>query len=110
MATAFDYQGKWANQLGSKMTIKVEAGGLVSGSFVSPVQPDRPEPLVGFVRNNVIVFCNAFDVGSGTMLGQPLMNGETDRFQTWWHYTAIKDAEKPWSSVRTGCDTFVRVH
>ena len=77
---AFDYDGDWQNQLGSTMSLKVHPNGSVTGTFKSLEQGD-PVPLVGFVGNDVIVFCNVFGTGAGTMLGQPLKDSDTSSFE-----------------------------
>ena len=115
-------QGKWYNELGSKMVLKV-AKGVISGTYISAVGPDGvrgvPFPLAGQLDTSVkagaaqppaaigfVVIWSKFGSVT-TWSGQVLENGST--ILTTWLLTDAACAGKDWQSTEIGQDVFTRI-
>jgi Avidin family len=116
-AVAPDFNGKWANELGSTMELTVR-GARVTGSYTSAVSddgtPTPPHPLVGEVHGELISFIvNWTDFGSITAwVGHMVLVDGAEQIFTLWQMTKdTQDPEDPtelWESINSGNDTFHR--
>src|SRR5205085_54806 len=117
-----DFSGKWYNQLGSSMNLKI-ANGVVSGTYSTAVGAPDPKDefeIRGIVADDLISFIvgwrnQTVDYRSMTAwVGQLTKDDDavTDRLETLWHLAKnIPDADEPamlWGTVRTGADRFRR--
>jgi hypothetical protein len=111
-----DFGGKWHNQNGSELELRVGADGRVTGSFrsgVGSVPHDRSFPLTGWHSGDLIAFCVRFDgAGLAAWSGQHTVSGGLEKLETLWHLAQdIPPESEPrwlWSAIRTGADHFVR--
>ena len=110
-----DFSGRWRNQYGSKMVLKVAAGN-VTGSYESAVSGEGSPvtgPLCGFVNGDLISFTVNWPSAAITAwVGQLVNDNGNDVIATLWQMTVnIPDAQEPtgmWQSVFAGADRFHR--
>ncbi|MEW6267778.1 MAG: avidin/streptavidin family protein [Thermodesulfobacteriota bacterium] len=115
---AVDFSGKWFNQHGSMMDLRIDASGRVTGIYRTGVGTPKPSAqfdLVGFVAEDVIAFSVNFGT-HGTLTSWVGQHTEDERgnaeIRTLWHLARnVPDADEPaklWGGVWSGCDTFRR--
>lgn len=108
--------GKWRNQHGSELDLKVGTDGRVHGSFrsaVGDVDQDREFEVVGVQSGDLVAFCADFHgQGVTAWAGQYTAHEFEEELLTQWHLALdVPEVEEPdwlWSGVRTGEDRFVR--
>ena len=107
--------GKWKNQIGSEMDLKV-AGSDVTGSYTS-ADSSGGKPITGDLKGNVygdlISFLVLWPGGSMTAwTGQLVDDENAPRIKTLWHLvTDVPDPDEPkrlWTSTFAGADEFIR--
>jgi hypothetical protein len=112
-----DLSGRWKNQHGSEMQLRVGPGGRLTGTYHTAVGDPSPKQefeLVGFARGDLVAFTVDFGrFGSLTAwAGQHTRSEGTERIHTLWHLAKnIPDADEPralWAGVLAGADTFER--
>jgi hypothetical protein len=116
------FAGRWRNELGSVMTLKVSRG-IVSGNYTSRVSGDH-KPVSGTVTGRangyVIAFVVAWprseETGEASLtawVGQFVRERGREVIQTLWHLTEeVDDLGDPlelWRSVTAGADRFTRI-
>ncbi len=94
----------WVNELGSEMSVKIDASGVMSGTYTSAVGcgAETAKPLTGFCNGHAVTFavnwqaCDAATAWSGTYEG--------GKISTLWQFVSAK---KPsWNSIVAGTDAF----
>ena len=111
-----DFSGRWANQLGSVMNLRV-AGQRVVGDYTSPVSGGggtvRGE-LTGFVDGDLISFIVNWE-GPASLTawtGQLVRDDNRDVIKTLWLLVKnVEDSNEPtglWQSTLAGTDEFTR--
>jgi hypothetical protein len=109
------FDGKWQNQLQSKMEIAT-IGQAISGTYESAVSgtggPIQGE-LSGFVSGDLISFVVKWPSAALTAwTGQLIDNNGISTIETMWLMTTnvaeVDEPTKMWASTFTGSDTFVR--
>lgn len=116
-STQTSFDGKWKNQMGSGMALKVDDG-VVSGQYYTNVgAPDSGKKfnIVGQVEGDQIIFFVNFK-GFNSMtawVGQLTIRDDQKILRTQWHNTKDipdnKERDEIWASIRTGSSDFVRV-
>lgn len=111
---SFDFAGSWKNEIGAVLVATVGDDFGVSGTFTNAL--GEVGKITGFVNEQTLAFSAVFPhtadtAGStGTMLGQPIHEGDAAQFRAWWHFRMLNDPSPSWATVRTGEDTFVRIN
>lgn len=114
-----DFSGKWKNQRGSTMDIKMAKGGAISGTYTSYVGSNTAlKPItgsvVGHARGDQIVFYVDWVPYSMTNWTGQLLTARDGKeiLETVWTNTynieAAKEPSDGWSATRTGGDSFTR--
>jgi len=113
--SAFDFSGRWSNELKSYMELKV-SGGAITGTYVSAVsdnnRPTPPFPLYGSTVGDLIGFTVNWGNSITSWIGHGVITGGRSQILTLWHLVkAIADETDPkqqWKTVLTGADEFFR--
>ena len=114
---AVDFAGRWKNQHGSEMQLRVGPGGRLIGTYHTAVGAPSPKQefeLTGFTCGDLVAFTVNFGrFGSLTAwTGQHTLADGAERIQTLWHLAKnIPAADEPralWAGVLAGADTFER--
>lgn len=114
---AVDLSGRWRNQHGSEMQLRVAPGGRLVGTYHTAVGAPSPKQefeLAGFACGDLVAFTVNFGrYGSLTAwTGQHTLVDGAERIHTLWHLAKnIPDADEPralWAGVLAGADTFER--
>ena len=118
LAATANFNGKWVNDLGSKMDITTNASGNLSGTYQTAVgSPTEHEKfdLVGFISGDLITFSVNFGkYGSLTSwAGQHTVDSTGSALiKTLWLLSEnIPDAQEPdklWGSILAGANNFMR--
>ncbi len=112
-----NFNGTWINELGSKMTLAVAAGGEITGIYKTAVgSPGSLEKfdLVGFASGDLISFTVNFGkYGSLTSwCGQHTDDAAGAIIKTMWILAQnVPDPQEPknlWGAVLTGSNNFTR--
>lgn len=111
----FDFAGRWKNQYGSSMELRV-SGQTLTGTYQSAVSSSGNAitgNLVGFINGDLITFSVNWPTAAITSwVGQVIKDGGNDVIVTLWHMTVnVSDASEPtgmWQSVYSGTDSFRR--
>lgn len=112
-----DFNGSWKNELGSSMSLTVDADGSVTGQYRTAVgAPGNEEefPLLGFASGDLLSFTVNFGkYGSLTSwVGQHTDASGIETIRTLWHLAReVANAEEPeklWGAVLAGADNFTR--
>lgn len=111
---AYDFSGKWRNQLGSKVNISQAANGKLSGQYESAVSGGGGPvigKMTGFANGDLISFVVKWPSDAITAwVGQVVNDAGNDVIETLWQMTVnIADAAEPtgmWQSVLAGRDRF----
>jgi len=112
-----NFNGKWVNELGSQMDLKVTNAGEVDGTYETAVgAPGKTESfdLRGFATGDMLSFTVNFgDYGSLTSwVGQHTDEGQGAVIKTIWILARnVEDKDEPtqlWGAVLTGYDNFTR--
>ena len=104
--TADSLTGTWVNELGSTMTLTVDADGTVTGSYTSAVGDTTTYPLQGQAAADTIVFTVAFTATGSLTAWAGHYNANTDNIDTLWHLVAQPDQGELWDATLAGFDTF----
>lgn len=114
---AFDFSGRWSNELGSYMDVIVQ-GDKVKGEYVSAVSDDgEPLPAVelhGMVAGDLISFTvNWWGTSITTWIGHGVIDPDQGpQILTLWHLVLKipdeTDPETQWQAIKSGADTFSR--
>ena len=114
---AVDLAGRWRNQHGSEMQLRVGPGGRLTGTYHTAVGAPSPKQefeLAGFACGDLVVFTVNFGrFGSLTAwTGQHTVAEGVERIHTLWHLAKNipheDEARAPWAGVLAGADTFER--
>ena len=114
---AVDFSGRWRNQHGSEMQLRVGPGGRLTGTYHTAVGAPSPKQefeLAGFACGDLVAFTVNFGrFGSLTAwTGQHTLAEGAERIHTLWHLAKnIPDADESgalWAGVLAGADTFER--
>lgn len=110
--------GRWYNQMGSYMDIKLAGDEITAGSsYTSKTSAGggsvTSKKMCGYVHGDLISFLVLWPGGSQTAwTGQLVDDDANPRIKTLWHLvTEIPDADEPtklWMSTFTGADEFTR--
>lgn len=112
-----DLQGKWANELGSVMSITKQNGNSFSGEYTSKVSGTNKEvtgTLSGTIARDAIGFTVNWEPAlhsvtswSGKLLvsdqGSPLI------YTLWQLSVGINDPKELWESILAGADIFTQL-
>ncbi|MDP2330378.1 MAG: avidin/streptavidin family protein [Reyranella sp.] len=112
---AFDFNGTWMNQYGSRMELKV-SGQTLAGIYESAVSSSGSAikgQLSGFINGDLITFSVNWPTAAITSwVGQVIKDGGNDVIATLWQMAAnVPDADEPtglWQSIHAGTDRFCR--
>ena len=112
------FAGRWRNQRGSVMDVRVGDDDTIEGTFRTLVGTDHPERahhLVGYVIGDAVTFCVDFrphgSVAAWT--GHHTVGHDgVDHLTTAWHLAqparVAEEARSLWRGLLTGADEFVR--
>jgi hypothetical protein len=112
-----DVSGRWKNQYGSEMELRMGPGDRLTGTYHTAVGAPSPRQefeLVGFACGDLIAFTVDFGrFGSLTAwAGQHTRTDGVERIHTLWHLAKkLPEAEESralWAGVLAGADTFER--
>ena len=112
-----NFNGRWVNELGSEMDLKVSKTGEVDGVYTTAVgAPGKQEhfDLRGFAAGDLLSFTVNFGEYSSltSWVGQHTDEGQGAVIKTIWILAKnIEDQNEPgqlWGSVLTGYDNFTR--
>ena len=112
---AFDFNGAWKNQYGSRMELRV-SGKALAGTYESTVSSSGTTirgDLSGFINGDLIAFSVNWPTAAITSwVGQVIRDSGNDVIATLWQMTVnIPDSDEPtglWQSVYAGADRFSR--
>jgi hypothetical protein len=113
----FDFGGRWVNELGSYMDLKVD-GSVVTGHYVSMVTENGPGPtppfdIYGSVSGDLINFNVNWGAEITAWIGHGVIyaGGNASILTLWQIVHTISDEEDPenqWKTVSAGADEFRR--
>lgn len=109
-----NFSGAWANEHGSEMTLKQQADGSLSGSYVSAVSEEHGTTsgvLSGYVDGTLISFVVHWTEFQAitAWVGQLVPGVSPDTISTLWQMTKAVEAGDEWASINAGADTFIRL-
>ena len=113
-----DFSGRWKNQHGSEMELRMGPGDRLTGSYHTAVgapSPSQEFELAGFACGDLVAFTVDFGrFGSLTAwAGQHTRADGVERIHTLWHLAKnVLEGEEsggPWTGVLAGADVFERV-
>jgi hypothetical protein len=113
----FDFNGRWRNELGSYMDVRVDANNNLKGQYVSAVsddgEPTPPTDLGGTVAGDLIAFTVNWGGAIATWAGHGVFDKDNQpEIFTLCHLVisiaAETDPEKQWETVMAGSDSFFR--
>lgn len=117
-AAAANFNGKWVNELGSKMDLTTTVAGAVTGFYQTAVgSPTENEKfdIVGFISGDLITFTVNFGkYGSLTSWAGQHTEDSTGSavIKTLWLLAEnVPDAQEPeklWASILAGANNFTR--
>jgi len=110
--------GRWYNQMGSYMDLKLAGNEIATGSSYTTKTSSgggsvTSKKMCGYVDGDLISFLVLWPGGSQTAwTGQLVDDDANPRIKTLWHLvTEIPDVDEPtklWMSTFTGADEFAR--
>jgi avidin family protein len=113
--TNYDFSGRWKNELGSILDIRVRDG-VITGTYVSAVSagggPTPPFPVTGTVTEDLLVFTVNWGGLITTWCGHHVdADGSAQILTLWYLVKAVPDETNPanqWKMIEAGADSFMR--